>query len=163
MNSSRGKNRSGSMTVERNPLLYRTRRHFFQDCALGVGSVALGSLFSQGRADAKLSLPNPMAPKKPHFPAKARAVIFLFMAGGPSQLELWDYKPKLIELSGKPVPDDYIKGKRFAFMDTFAKKVPLLLGTRRKFKQHGQAGTWVSECLPHTAQIVDDIAVVRSV
>src|SRR5262249_24074671 len=66
------------------------------------------------------------------------------------------------ELSGKPVPLDFIKGKRFAFMDTFAAKVPLLLGTRRKFKQHGQAGTWVSECFPHTATMVDDITIIRS-
>ena len=85
------------------------------------------------------------------------------MAGGPSQLELFDHKPKLNALDGKPIPDEFIKGKRFAFMDTFANKVPQLLGTRRKFARHGKAGTWVSECLPHTAKIVDDIAVVRSV
>jgi hypothetical protein len=142
------------------PLLALTRRHFFRDCALGVGSIALASLCNEGRAT---TLPNPLAPKTPHFAPKAKAVIFLFMAGGPSQLELFDHKPKLDALNGKPVPLDFIKGKRFAFMDTFAKKVPLLLATRRKFARHGQAGTWVSECLPHTATIVDDLAVVRSV
>jgi hypothetical protein len=84
------------------------------------------------------------------------------MAGGPSQLELFDPKPKLQGLHGKPVPQEFIQGKRFAFMDTFAKSIPLLLGTRRKFARHGQAGTWVSECLPHTAKVVDHLAVVRS-
>jgi hypothetical protein len=144
-------------------LLERTRRHFFQDCALGLGTMALGGLWNEGRAD-RPALPNPLAPKKPHFEPRAKAVIYLFMAGGPSQLELFDHKPKLQSLHGKPVPEEFIRGKRFAFMDTFAgKKVPLLLGTRRKFQQHGKAGTWVSECLPHTATIVDDIAVVRSI
>ena len=146
-----------------NPLLLQTRRHFFGQCGLGIGAAALASLFNDGRAAADDgALVNPLAPKKPHFPAKAKRVIFLFMAGGPSQLELFDYKPKLHELHGKPIPDEFIKGKRFAFMDTFAKETPKLLATRRKFARHGQAGTWVSECLPHIAGIVDDIAVVRS-
>jgi hypothetical protein len=140
-------------------LLYQTRRHFFRDCALGLGSMALASIAAEG----KETKTNPLATKKPHFAAKAKAVIFLFMAGGPSQLELFDHKPKLTALSGKPIPEEFIKGKRFAFMDSFAgKKVPLVLGTRRKFKQHGKAGSWVSDCLPHTASIVDDIAIVRS-
>jgi hypothetical protein len=147
--------------IVNNPLLDCTRRHFFQECALGIGSMALASLWNAGRAAAPL--PNPLAPRSPHFKARAKSVIFLFMAGGPSQLELFDYKPKLQALHGKPVPADFIKGKRFAFMDTFAKKVPLLLATRRKFQRNGKAGTWVSECLPHIARIVDEIAVVRSV
>ena len=129
---------------------------------LGIGAAALTALFNEGRGRDDGALVNPLAPKKPHFPAKAKRVIFLFMAGGPSQLELFDCKPKLNELNGKPIPDDFIKGKRFAFMDTFAKEPPKLLATRRKFARHGQAGTWVSECLPHIAGIVDDIAVVRS-
>ena len=146
-----------------NPLLLQTRRHFFGQCGVGLGAVALASLFNEGRAAADDdALTNPLAPKKPHFPAKAKSVIFLFMAGGPSQLELFDYKPKLNELNGQPIPDEFIKGKRFAFMDTFSAKPPKLLATRRKFARHGNAGTWVSECLPHTAGIVDDIAVVRS-
>jgi hypothetical protein len=155
-----------------NPLLLRTRRHFFQECALGLGSVALASLLNEGRGagfqpaggDRQAeSLPHdPLAPRPAHHPARAKSVIFLFMAGGPSQLELFDWKPRLVELHGKPVPEEFIKGKRFAFMDTFAKKVPQLLGTRRKFARHGQAGTWVSECLPHLSGVVDDLAVVRS-
>src|SRR5262249_18820789 len=82
---------------------------------------------------------------------------------GPSQLELFDYKPQLQELNGKPIPDSFIKNKRFAFMDLFTKEVPKLLGTKRKFARHGKCGAYVSECLPHTAGIVDDIAIVRSV
>src|SRR5207302_1567232 len=95
--------------------------------------------------------------------AKVKSVIYLFMAGGPSQLELFDYKPKLQDLNGKPIPDSYLKNKRFAFMDSFTKQVPQLLGSRRTFTRHGTAGSYVSECLPHTAGIVDDIAIVRSV
>ncbi len=82
-------------------------------------------------------------------PAKAKNVIFLFMAGGPSQLELFDHKPKLDALNGQPIPEEFIKGKRFAFMDSFAKQTPKLLGTRRNFARHGQSGSWVSDCLPH--------------
>jgi hypothetical protein len=118
--------------------------------------MALASLLNEGRAA------DPLAPRKPHFAPRAKAVIYLFMAGGPSQLELFDHKPKLNALHGKPIPAEFIKGKRFAFMDTFTKEVPKLLGTRRQFRRHGKAGTWVSECLPHIASIVDDLAVVRS-
>jgi hypothetical protein len=142
-----------------NPLLLQTRRHFFGQCAVGLGSLALTSLLNEGRAEETV---NPLAPRKPHHAPKAKSVIFLFMAGGPSQLELFDYKPKLAKLHGKPIPDEFIKGKRFAFMDTFAKEVPKLLATRRKFAQHGSSGAYVSECLPHIAAIVDDVAIVRS-
>jgi hypothetical protein len=147
-----------------NPLLLQTRRHFFQDCALSLGSIALASLLNEGKSRAAPPAPvNPLAPKKGHFTARAKHVIFLFMAGGPSQLELFDYKPKLAALHGKPIPDEFVKGKRFAFMDSFfAKEKPKLLATRRKFSQHGQSGAWVSECLPHIAGMGDDIAIVRS-
>jgi hypothetical protein len=147
------------MTPE-HPLLWSTRRHFFQECALGIGSMALASLWNEGRAAPAAA--DPLAPRAGHHRARAQSVIFLFMAGGPSQLELFDHKPKLQQLHGKPIPQDFIKGKRFAFMDTFTKEVPKLLGTRRKFARHGQAGTWVSECLPHIAGVADHIAVVRS-
>src|SRR5207237_733500 len=106
---------------------------------------------------------NPLAPRKPHFPAKAKRVIYLFMAGAPSQLELFDYKPQLQKLNNEPIPGSYLEGKRFAFMDTFAKEVPKLLGTRRQFAQHGRSGAWVSELLPHTATIVDEIALIHTV
>jgi hypothetical protein len=146
-------------------LLLQTRRHFFHDCAIGLGSLALASLLTDGKilSAAETPFTNPLAPKKPHFPARAKSMIYLFMAGGPSQLELFDYKPKLLELDGKPIPDAYLKNKRFAFMDTFTKQVPRLLGAKREFSRYGKAGTYVSACLPHLAGIVDDIAVVRSV
>jgi hypothetical protein len=146
------------------PLLLQTRRHFFRNCGLGIGSLGLASLLrgEEGKPASTLD-PNPLAVKKPHFAAKAKSVIYLFMAGGPSQLDLFDHKPKLVEMNGQPIPDSFIKGKRFAFMDTFTKDVPKLLASKRKFSQHGQSGTWVSECLPHTAKVVDDLAVVRSV
>src|SRR5262249_53081492 len=146
------------------PLLQRTRRHFFRDCAVGLGSLGLASLLSGGKLHAgEKSALSPTAPKPPHFPAKAKSVIYLFMAGGPSQLELWDWKPTLVEMHGQPIPESFIKGKRFAFMDTFTKEVPKLLGTRRKFAKQGDCGTWVSECLPHTAGMVDELTVMRAV
>src|SRR5215831_10237504 len=131
------------------PLLLQTRRHFFRDCSVGIGAMALGSLLNESRA-------------APHYTPKAKSVIFLFMAGGPSQLELFDDKPKLRELNGQPIPESFIKGKRFAFMDTFTKEHPKCLGTARKFSRHGRCGAYVSECLPHVAGIVDDIAIVKS-
>jgi hypothetical protein len=152
------------MTID--PLLLRTRRYFFQDCALGLGSLALASLWNEGRGAAALpssgTAPGLQPHMKLHHPPRARSVIFLFMAGGPSQLELFDYKPKLTKLHGQPIPDEFIRGKRFAFMDSFTKQVPKLLGTSRAFEKHGQAGAWVSECLPFTAGVVDHLAIVRS-
>ena len=146
-----------------NPLLLQTRRHFFRDCAVGLGSIALSSLLGDRGGAAPTPVVNPLAPRQPHYPARAKSVIYLFMAGGPSQLELFDHKPKLQELNGKPIPESFIKNKRFAFMDSFAKEVPKLLGTKRKFARHGKCQAYVSECLPHIAGIVDDIAIVRSV
>ena len=104
-----------------------------------------------------------MAVRPGHFPPRARSVVYLFMAGGPSQLELFDYKPELQEFTNQPIPDSFIKGRRFAFMDIFTKQHPKLLGTSRGFARHGQSGAWVSECLPHLAGVVDDLAFVRSV
>jgi hypothetical protein len=101
-----------------------------------------------------------LAPKKTHFPAKAKNVIFLFMAGGPSQLELFEHKPLLTKLNGKPIPESYTKGKRFAFMDSSHRSD--LLGPKIGFKQHGQCGAWVSDYLPHTAKIVDDISLITT-
>jgi hypothetical protein len=141
-----------------------TRRHFFQRCGVGVGSVALGSCWGGGGGEGlDASLTDPLAPRKPHFAPKAKNVIFLFMAGGPSQLELFDYKPILQKYNDQPVPASYMEGKRFAFMDTFAKETPKLLGTSRRFRQHGQCGAWVSECLPHIGGIVDDISFVKTI
>ncbi len=139
-----------------------TRRHFFGRCAMGLGGIALASLLSDkpllGAAPGASA--NPMAPKPPHFKPRARNIIYLFMAGGPSQLELFDYKPKLVELNGQPIPQSFIEGKRFAFMGS--SHGTNLLGTRRQFKQCGRSGAWVGELFPHTATIVDDITLVKS-
>jgi hypothetical protein len=89
-------------------------------------------------------------------------VIYLFMAGGPSQLELFDPKPALQKWHGQPIPDSYLEGKRFAFMSMFTKDKPKLLGVKRRFQRHGQCGAWVSECLPHIASVVDDLAFIKT-
>src|SRR5438270_6941407 len=148
--------------LESSELQSITRRHFFSRCALGLGGIALASLLNERRALASEpgGLPNPIAPRPPHFRPRAKNIIYLFMAGGPSQLELFDYKPKLIELNGQPIPQSYVERKRFAFMGS--SHGTKLLGTRRTFKRHGQSGMWVSEMFPHTATIVDDAAFVMS-
>ena len=131
-----------------------TRRHLFSRCSVGVGSIALSSLM------AAPATKNPLLPKKTHFPSKAKNVIYLFMAGGPSQLELFEHKPLLTKLNGKPIPESYTKGKRFAFMDSSHRSD--LLGPKVGFKQYGQSGAWVSDYLPHTSKIVDDLAFVTT-
>ena len=142
-------------------LKQQTRRHFFHQCGIGVGSMALSTLLrNDGYAGSDTAIQNPLAPKSPHFPAKAKSIIYLFMAGGPSQLEMWDYKPKLAELNGQPIPDSYIDGKRFAFMNSSHRTN--LLGPKRAFSQYGENGTWVSDLLPHTGSIVDDLTIVKT-
>ncbi len=145
-----------------------TRRHFFRECGVGVGKVALASLLTSGlsgessarAAEAQgAASDNPLAPRSPHFPAKAKAVIHLFMAGAPSQLDLFDYKPKLVEYEGKSIPPEIIGGQRYAFIRSDA----AVLGPRFKFARHGEAGTEISEALPHLAMVVDDICLIRSV
>ena len=138
-----------------------TRRHFFQNCQVGLGSLALTSLLQGGRLEAAPQADtshNPLSPRPGHFPAKAKSVIFMFMAGGPSQLELFDNKPKLQEMDGQVIPESYVKNKRFAFIKQDAK----LLGTRRKFAQCGQSGAEISELLPHLRTVSDDICIVKS-
>ena len=150
---------------EARQVLEQTRRHFFKDCGVGLGAIALSQLF---REDSARSAPvdrsvDPLAPRPGHFAPRARRVIYMFMAGGPSQLEMFDYKPELVRYNGQEIPDSYIAGRRFAFMDSFTKNKPKLLGTIRKFERHGGSGTYVSELLPHFAGVVDDVAVIRSV
>src|SRR5262249_58091537 len=118
------------------PLLLQTRRHFFQECGLGLGTMALASLWNDGRSADATRAANPLAPKEPHFKAKAKAVIFLFMAGGPSQMELFDYKPKVVKLHGKEIPAQFIKVKRFAFIDSITKMTPTILVTLSQCTQH---------------------------
>jgi hypothetical protein len=134
-----------------------TRRHFFRQTGFGIGALALSSLLNDGLF-AQSPAANPMAPRAPHYAPKARNVIYLFMAGAPSQLDLFDYKPKLIQYDGQPIPEGLIKGERFAFI----KGVPKLLGTPHRFKRCGQSGAELSALLPHLAEIADSIAIVRS-
>lgn len=143
--------------------LEHSRRHFLRDCGVGLGKIALAGLMS-GQFDPRTlaagpAAVDPLRPRQSHFPGKAKRVIHLFMAGAPSQLELFDYKPELTRLAGKPLPPSVIGGQRYAFIRPDA----AVLGPCFKFARHGQAGTELSEMLPHLAKIVDDICVIRSV
>ena len=134
------------------------RRWFFQQCGVGLGAVALGSLFRENGWASPAALASPLAPKQPHFPAKAKRVIFLFMAGAPSHLELFDNKPELTKWNGKTPPAELVKDYRAAFINPNA----ALLGPKFKFAKHGQSGAELSELLPRLAEVVDDIAIVKS-
>ncbi len=136
-----------------------TRRWFFRDCGVGLGKIALASLIAQGAGRRVFASPaSPLASRPAHFPGKAKAVIHLFMAGAPSQLDLFDAKPALTKLEGKPIPPSVIMGQRYAFIRPDA----AVLGPRFPFARHGQAGTELSEMLPHLAKVVDDLCVIRS-
>ncbi|PYT25848.1 MAG: sulfatase [Acidobacteria bacterium] len=151
--------------MDREDLLLQleTRRHFFSRCGVGLGKLALLSLLSDGSVFAEPAASNPSQAKPGHFPAKAKSVIYLFMAGGPSQFELFDFKPSLQKYNNQAVPDSLMAGKRFAFMDSFTKDKPKLLGTSRNFKRYGRSGAWVSDLLPHIAGISDDITFLKGV
>jgi hypothetical protein len=136
-----------------------TRRHFFKQAGFGIGGIALTSLLNDDALSFQSNQPSsPLAPRSPHFAPKARNIIYLFMAGAPSQLDLFDYKPALKRYNGQKCPEDLIKGERFAFI----KGVPKLLGSPYEFKRYGEAGAEVSTLLPHLATISDDIAIIRS-
>jgi hypothetical protein len=132
------------------------RRDFLASCGVGLGAIALQQLLSEeSRGDDRAA--DPLAVREPHFPAKIKRVIYLFQAGGPSQLELFTDKPKLRELSGQAPPPSMMEGKRFAFL----KGTEKLLGSRRTFNQYGQCGMQLSELLPHHQKIVDDVVWLR--
>jgi hypothetical protein len=133
------------------------RRWFLKQCGVGLGAMALGSLM-QDRVVAATAPENPMAPKKPHFQGKAKNVIYLFMAGAPSHLELFDYKPQLAKFDGTLPPADLLKDYRAAFINPSSK----LLGPKFKFAKHGESGAELSEILPNMATVADDIAIVKS-
>jgi hypothetical protein len=137
------------------------RRHFLRECGVGLGKMAFASLLTQAFSPAARAAAtvNPLAPKSPHFPAKAKRVIHLFMGGAPSQLELFDYKPELAKLQGKPLPPSVIGGQRYAFIQPDA----AVMGPQFKFGRHGQSGMEISEALPYLAKIVDDICLIKSV
>jgi hypothetical protein len=137
-----------------------SRRWFLQQCGVGLGSVALGHLLAEaGFASTATALPaDPLAPRAPHFAPKAKRVIFLFMAGAPSHLELFDYKPQLEKFNGTLPPKELLEGYRAAFINPNS----TLMGPKFKFAKYGETGTEISELLPHMAKVVDDIAIVKS-
>src|SRR6185436_7546955 len=132
------------------------RRWFLKQCGVGLGAIALRSLMPNNLMAAPGQ--NPMAPRKPHFQGKAKNVIYLFMAGAPSHLELFDHKPELEKFDGTLPPADLLKDYRAAFINPSSK----LLGPKFKFARHGQCGAELSEILPYMAGVVDDIAIVKS-
>jgi hypothetical protein len=137
-----------------------TRRWFFRQCGVGLGSMALASLLnpaaSFGASTPKIA--NPLAPRQPPLAPKAKRVIYLFMGGAPSQLDLFDFKPTLAKYNGKPVPQEVVMGQKYAFIKPDA----ALYATEFKFQHRGQCGVELSEALPHLAEVVDDIAIVKS-
>jgi hypothetical protein len=135
----------------------QTRRHFLQTSQLGFGAVALSSLLADA-ASGESSVVNPLAPKKPHFGAKAKRVIYLHLTGSPPHLDLYDYKPELVKHDGQPCPEEFTKGKRFAFTSG----TPKLLGTPRTFAQHGQGGVWLSDAIPNLHSVADEMCVIKS-
>src|SRR5688500_4025775 len=144
------------MTNFHHPTGQIARRHFLHDCGVGLGKTSLAALLTNASSSRSWAAPtqaNPLASKAPHFPAKAKKVIHLFMAGAPSQLDLFDYKPELAKLEGKPLPPSVIGNQRYAFIRPDA----AVLGPRFKFSRAGDSGAEISEMLPHLREVVDDI------
>ena len=133
------------------------RRYFLTQCSSGLGAMALAGLLSDD-ATANTPSADPLTVRSPHFPGSAKAVIHLFMAGAPSQLELFDNKPLLTELSGKPLPPSVIGGQRYAFIQPDA----AVMGPQFRFVKHGQSGAEISSAMPYLASIADDVCLVRS-
>jgi len=146
-------------------LTYQTRRHFLKQCTTGMGALALSSLLGAcGSGQSATSsagggdLLNPMMARAPHFPPRAKRVIYMHMAGSPSQLELFDYKPTLQKYDGKNCPQELLEGKQFAFIQG----IPKMLGPQASFNQYGESGAWVSERLPYFSQVVDDVCFLKA-
>src|SRR5689334_1458421 len=144
-----------------------SRRWFLRDCGIGLGKISLAALLTDafrarvaaaGAANAGPIAVDPLLPKAPHFAGRARAVIHLFMAGAPSQLDLFDAKPELARLEGKPLPPSVIGGQRYAFIRPDA----AVMSSRFKFRRYGQCGAELSELLPHIGGIADEICLIRS-
>jgi hypothetical protein len=145
-------------------LQMETRRNFIKQSFLGLGGLALGTMMScQSKPNpSSLNLfdpKNPLAPRPPHFAPKARSVIYLHMAGAPSQLELFDYKPELAKLDGQDCPQSFLEGKKFAFI----RGVPKMLASSAEFKQHGESGATISNYLPHLSTVADEISFLKAV
>jgi hypothetical protein len=144
-----------------NPILEKiqlnTRRHFLKNCGVGLGMGALAELMSPDVFG--LSAPqNPLLPRAPHFTPKAKRVIYLHLTGSPPHLDMWDYKPELNKRTDQECPDEFVKGKMFAFTSG----TPKLMGTPRTFKQYGKSGMWMSDAIPHLHEVADDLCVINS-
>ncbi len=140
-----------------------TRRHFFKECGVGLGSIALASLLNDkasANPQSAIQTPqskSPLTPKTPHFAPKAKRVIYLFNSGGPSQLDMFDYKPSLEKYNGKPVPQEFVKGINYAFIRSDAG----LYASEFKFSKHGNSAAEMSEALVHLPKVADEIAILR--
>lgn len=147
--------------IQHSQLEHLTRRHFLSKCSTGLGAMWLAGTAGHawGASETSTKDPaNPLAPAMPHFAAKAKRVIYLHMAGAPSQHELFDYKPELLKLNGKECPKEFLEGKQFAFIQG----VPKMLGPQFAFQQYGQSGAWLSDRLPHFSSVVDDVCFIKS-
>lgn len=138
-------------------LRHRTRRHFFKDCGVGVGTAALWQMLAKD-APALTAPQNPLLPKASHFAPKAKRVIYLHLTGSPPNLDLWDHKPELTKRDGQDCPDEFVKGKKFAFTSG----TPKLMGTERSFAQYGENGIWMSDAIPHLHGVADDLCLIKS-
>lgn len=139
--------------LQHNTLQDATRRHFLRDCTTGLGAMWLSSL--AGKASASQTIDTSLGT---HFAAKAKRVIFLHMAGAPSTLDMFDYKPDLARLDGQATPESFLEGKRFAFIQG----VPKMLGPQFPFHQAGQSGQWISDQFPHFEKVIDDVCFIKS-
>ena len=135
-----------------------TRRHFLTNTSTGIGSIALASLLGENLAASSVPVPNPLAPRLSPFAAKANRVIYLHLTGSPPHLDLFDYKPELVKRDGQSCPQEFLEGKRFAFTSG----TPKLMGTPRKFSQHGESGIWMSDALRHLHGVADEMCVIHS-
>lgn len=147
--------------MDKHQLEQQTRRHFLKECAGGLGSFALASLMGCSIDDrtVRAVLDDPLVVRPPHFPGKAKSVIFLHMAGAPSQLEMFDFKPDLAKLHNQDCPPSLLEGKKFAFI----RGIPKMLGPQAGFSRHGQSGAWISENLPHFSTIADQVSFLKAV
>jgi hypothetical protein len=146
-------------------LLSKTRRNFLKESFMGLGGIAMGSMLGSCSSSPEtfntnfFDPANPLAPRSPHFPGKAKSVIYLHMAGAPSQLELFDYKPELQKMDGQDCPPSFLEGKKFAFI----RGVPKMLGPQAKFAKYGESGHYLSNYLPHMQSVVDEVSFLKAV
>lgn len=150
MNSFRNPPASMISSLQQHRAQATTRRHFFRQSGLGLGAIALQSLLSEQQS--------PAAEVDYRIAAKAKSIIYLHMAGSPSQIDLFEHKPELTKFHGQDCPQEYLEGKRFAFIQG----TPKMLGPVFKYSQHGETGQWISELLPHLSSVVDDLCMIRS-